>query len=218
MCWKIWRDRDKNEKIWSSLKQGLKLTLKCFQEKINSSFPPPPALINSFLQQERIKTWLKALTLSAGLMRAEALLSPRLSAQDLKVSLLFLFTSPPNHPRQSLENTKGTTLSSGHPYFPFHGLLSYCFEPEQTDTNNSLRGLKQSGPGTVQNTTGITSLILTSLRGSVIAVGNDFPDHLPPNQVCLLCLHLWIYMRCLGETLGLLFFHFSVTCPPDDNC
>ena len=34
--------------------------------------------------------------------------------------------------------------SSGQPSFPFHGLLFYCFEPEWTDTNNSLRGLKQS--------------------------------------------------------------------------
>ena len=60
----------------------------------------------------------------------------------------------------------------------------------------------------MQNTLGITSFILTSPRGSVIAVGNDFPDRLPSNQVLLALLVSVDFHAVPWRNTGVIIFSF----------
>lgn len=55
----------------------------------------------------------------------------------------------------------------------------------------------------MQNSSGVPSFILTSLPGSAIALGNDFPDRLPSNQVFACSA------RVCGFTCGALEKHWG---------
>lgn len=65
----------------------------------------------------------------------------------------------------------------------------------------------------MQNSSGVPSFILTSLPGSAIALGNDFPDRLPSNQV-LLALPVSVDLHAVPwRNTGVIIFSFQCHVP-----